>query len=39
VRFSWDERKSNRNFRERGFDFEFATQSSMRPRELNNLVH
>jgi len=26
VRFSWDARKSNRNLRERGFDFEFATQ-------------
>ena len=26
MRFSWDARKSDRNFRERGFDFEFATQ-------------
>jgi hypothetical protein len=26
VRFSLDARKSNRNLRERGFDFEFATQ-------------
>jgi hypothetical protein len=26
VRFSWDARKSGRNLRERGFDFEFATQ-------------
>jgi len=26
VRFSWDARKSSRNLRERGFDFEFATQ-------------
>jgi len=26
VRFSWDTRKSNRNLRERGFDFEFSTQ-------------
>jgi uncharacterized DUF497 family protein len=26
VRFSWDARKSARNLRERGFDFEFATQ-------------
>jgi uncharacterized protein len=25
VRFHWDQRKSTRNFRERGFDFEFAT--------------
>lgn len=25
VRFRWDERKSERNFRDRGFDFEFAT--------------
>jgi uncharacterized protein len=25
MRFSWDERKSTRNLRERGFDFEFAT--------------
>ena len=27
MRFSWDARKSNRNLRERGFDFEFATQA------------
>ena len=26
MRFSWDPRKSDRNLRERGFDFEFATQ-------------
>jgi uncharacterized DUF497 family protein len=26
VRFGWDARKSNRNLRERGFDFEFAAQ-------------
>jgi hypothetical protein len=26
VRFGWDARKSARNLRERGFDFEFATQ-------------
>jgi|GEM_PF-71571 len=26
VRFGWDARKSDRNLRERGFDFEFATQ-------------
>jgi uncharacterized protein len=26
VRFSWDARKSDRNLRDRGFDFEFATQ-------------
>ena len=26
MRFSWDVRKSNRNLRERAFDFEFATQ-------------
>jgi uncharacterized protein (DUF4415 family) len=26
VRFIWDARKSTRNLRERGFDFEFATQ-------------
>ena len=26
MRFSWDARKSDRNLRERGFDFEFATQ-------------
>jgi hypothetical protein len=25
VRFSWDERKSARNLRDRGFDFEFAS--------------
>lgn len=25
MRFSWDERKSARNLRDRGFDFEFAT--------------
>ena len=25
-RFTWDLRKSERNLRERGFDFEFATQ-------------
>jgi uncharacterized DUF497 family protein len=25
VRLGWDPRKSARNFRERGFDFEFAT--------------
>ena len=25
VRFSWDQSKSARNFRDRGFDFEFAT--------------
>lgn len=25
MRFTWDERKSPRNLRERGFDFEFAT--------------
>jgi hypothetical protein len=25
VRFSWDERKSAQNLRERGFDLEFAT--------------
>jgi hypothetical protein len=25
VRFSWDERKSARNLRQRGFDLEFAT--------------
>jgi uncharacterized DUF497 family protein len=25
VRFSWDARKSTRNLRARGFDFEFAT--------------
>jgi len=25
VRFTWDARKSERNLRERGFDFEFAT--------------
>lgn len=26
MRFRWDARKSVRNFRARGFDFEFATQ-------------
>ena len=26
MRFSWDARKSGRNLRDRGFDFEFATQ-------------
>lgn len=26
MRFIWDARKSTRNLRERGFDFEFATQ-------------
>jgi hypothetical protein len=26
VRFGWDARRSSRNLRERGFDFEFATQ-------------
>ena len=26
MRFSWDARKSDRNLRKRGFDFEFATQ-------------
>ena len=26
MRFSWDARKTERNLRERGFDFEFATQ-------------
>ena len=26
MRFSWDARKSTRNLRERGFDFEFAIQ-------------
>ena len=26
MRFSWDVRKSTRNLRERGFDFEFAVQ-------------
>ena len=26
MRFSWDARKSDRNLRERGFDFELATQ-------------
>ncbi len=25
MRFSWDEAKSSRNLRERGFDFEFAS--------------
>ena len=26
ARFEWDEAKSRRNFRERGFDFEFVTR-------------
>lgn len=26
AEFEWDEAKSRRNFRERGFDFEFATR-------------
>ena len=26
MRFTWDARKSNRNLRDRGFDFGFATQ-------------
>ena len=26
VRFAWDDRKSDRNLHDRGFDFEFATQ-------------
>ncbi len=26
ARFSWDDRKSDRNLQDRGFDFEFATQ-------------
>lgn len=26
MRFVWDARKSDRNLRERGFDFEFASQ-------------
>ena len=26
MRFGWDARKSDRNLRERGFDFEFASQ-------------
>lgn len=26
MRFIWDARKSDRNLRERGFDFEFASQ-------------
>lgn len=26
MRFNWDARKNDRNLRERGFDFEFATQ-------------
>ena len=26
MRFVWDARKNERNLRERGFDFEFATQ-------------
>ena len=25
MRFEWDQRKSTRNLRDRGFDFEFAT--------------
>jgi uncharacterized protein len=25
VRFSWDQQKSSQNFRDRGFDFAFAT--------------
>ena len=31
MRFTWDARKSARNLRERGFDFEFATQIFDRP--------
>jgi uncharacterized DUF497 family protein len=31
VRFTWDVRKSDQNLRERGFDFEFATQIFDRP--------
>lgn len=31
MRFSWDQRKSSRNLRERGFDFEFATLIFERP--------
>ena len=31
MRFTWDARKSDRNLRERGFDFEFATQIFDRP--------
>lgn len=31
VRFTWDARKSARNLRERGFDFEFATQVFEQP--------
>ena len=31
MRFNWDARKSDRNLRERGFDFEFATQSFDEP--------
>ena len=27
MRFGWDARKSDRNLRARGFDFEFATQA------------
>ena len=26
MRFAWDARKSDRNLRDRGFDFDFATQ-------------
>ena len=26
MRFAWDAQKSDRNLRDRGFDFEFATQ-------------
>jgi uncharacterized protein len=26
VRFDWDDRKSDQNLEDRGFDFEFATQ-------------
>ena len=32
MRFTWDARKSDRNFRDRGFDFEFATQIFDSPR-------
>ena len=31
MRFTWDVRKSDQNLRERGFDFEFATQIFDRP--------
>lgn len=31
MRFVWDTRKSDRNFLERGFDFEFATQVFDKP--------